>query len=58
MARMLFLALLMISSSAVSSEIYKWKDKDGRTHFSDAATGKEKFEKVNVKINTYTNVTY
>lgn len=58
MARMLFLALLITASSAVSAEIYKWKDANGQTHFSDTATGKGKHEKVDVKVNTYTHVTY
>ena len=58
MARFLLLALLMTASFVVNAEIYKWKDKDGLIHFSDSATEKEKYEKITVKVNTYTHVTY
>lgn len=31
-------AVLFISAAAYGGEIYKWKDKDGHTHFSDPAS--------------------
>lgn len=58
MDRVLFLALLMAASLPASAEIYKWKDKDGGTHFSDTVAGQEKVEKVDVRVVTYTHVTY
>lgn len=52
------LAFLVIALSAsASGKIYKWKDKDGRVHFSDSASGSTPSEKVQLKINTYTHVT-
>lgn len=58
MSKILPLILLMTASSAFSAEIYKWKDKNGAVHYSDKTTGQIKYEQVNVKINTYTHVTY
>lgn len=54
----LLLLLLLTAASAASADIYKWKDKDGVVHFSDNATGQGKAEKVEVKVVTYTHVTY
>lgn len=55
----LTIALLVIAlPTSASAEIYKWKDKDGRVHFGDSASGSAPAEKVQLKINTYTHVTY
>lgn len=50
--------LITTLSASANAEIYKWKDKDGRVHFSDSASGSTPAEKVQLKINTYTHVTY
>lgn len=58
MPRLLLLLLLMAASSTGGADIYKWQDKNGVVHFGDNATGQGKVEKVDVKVVTYTHVTY
>lgn len=50
----LFLMCLTFSAYA---EIYRWVDDKGRVHFSDEPSKKHQTESVEVKINTYENVT-
>lgn len=55
----LLLPLLALAVPAGSlADIYKWTDKNGVVHFSDADAGQPRAEKVEVKINTYRHVTY
>ena len=51
----LFLAVMHISPS--HAQIYKWIDADGEVQFSDKKPLNKKSENVNLKINTYKNVT-
>jgi len=53
----LSLSLLIISSTA-HCEVYKWTDDKGNTHFGDRKPIEFQVEKIKLKINTYTNVTY
>ena len=46
---------LVVSSFTLEAEIYKWKDKDGRTHFSDRLPVNENVVQVKLKINSYTD---
>lgn len=49
---------LLISSFSAKSEIYKWKDGNGRTHFSDRPPENHKAVEVKLKINSYTNTNF
>jgi glutaredoxin len=52
--------MLFVLSVASKAEIYKWVDEKGRTHYGDSnmrPSGKS-VEKLNLKINTYTNVSF
>ena len=51
---LLFFALLMQPSHA---QIYKWKDANGKVHFSDKKPANKKSENIHLKINTYKSVT-
>ncbi|MCK5003360.1 MAG: DUF4124 domain-containing protein [Gammaproteobacteria bacterium] len=46
----------MLYSYEASSEIYKWVDDKGNTHFTDNPPKNTKTEEVKLKINTYTSV--
>ncbi|MDH5484680.1 MAG: DUF4124 domain-containing protein [Gammaproteobacteria bacterium] len=48
--------LLLIFNSPAYSEIYKWIDDKGKTHFTDKPPTNVKTETVELKINTYTAV--
>ncbi len=50
------LIALMLFSYEVSSEIYKWVDDKGNTHFTDNPPKNTQVEEVKLKINTYTSV--
>ena len=53
------LAMLLLSFVQPSyGEVYKWKDAQGRTHFSDQKPETADAEKIELKINSYTGVTY
>ena len=52
----LFLIALMLYSVAASSEIYKWVDERGNSHFTDKPPENQRVEEVELKINTYTAV--
>lgn len=56
--RLLLVFTLLAASGTTRADIYKWTDANGVVHFSDNATGQRKAEKVEVKIVTYTHVTY
>lgn len=58
MNKALLILLLAIISLSTHAEIYKWKDKNGNVHFSDKASSQAPSEKIHLKINTYTSVTY
>ncbi len=47
------LTLLVISTSS-GSEIFKWVDNNGKTHFTDTPPPGEQAEELQLKINTYT----
>lgn len=50
----LFFAFIMQASHA---QIYKWKDLNGKVHFSDKKPLNKKSENIQLKINTYKSVT-
>lgn len=54
---LLILALLLLTSTA-HAEIYRWVDEQGKVHFGDKKPNTHQAEEVNVKINTYTSVSY
>lgn len=58
MTRALLALLFVLSAAPVAADIYKWTDKDGVVHYSDDAAVQGKAQKVEVRINTYTHVTY
>ena len=53
---MLTVILLLLTSTHVSAEIYKWVDEHGKTHFTDSPPAGQLAEEVELKINTYTAV--
>lgn len=46
----------MLYSYEVNSEIYKWVDERGKSHFTDTPPENKKVEEVELKINTYSSV--
>lgn len=54
----LALLLFIFASALVHGEIYKWVDEQGKVHFSDKKPDAGPVEKVDVRVNTYTNVTF
>ena len=55
--KVLLLVSLLLTCLVCQAEIYKWVDENGRTHYSDSKPETETAETVDVKVNTYTNVT-
>lgn len=53
----LILTLMMYTNTSYS-EIYKWVDENGNTHFSDSKPEDQTSEKLNIKVKTYTGVTF
>lgn len=53
---LLFIVTLTFTSS--SAEIYQWKDQQGRTHFGDKKPQQQNAKKLNLKINTYSSVSF
>lgn len=51
------LLVLCLLSTAVLAEIYKWKDADGKVHYTDNALEKPEAEKITLQINSYEHVT-
>lgn len=49
---------LLVLSGAVSADIYRWVDQQGRSHFSDRPPNTVQSEPVTVKINTYSSPSY
>ncbi len=45
----------MFSSTPIGAEIYKWFDGDGKVHFGDQPPSAANFERLDLRINTYTN---
>lgn len=50
----LITSLLLSFSNAANSEIFKWVDENGKSHFTDTPPPNTKTEEVTLKINTYT----
>lgn len=52
--------ILLFSSMLTSAEIYKWVDENGRVHFGDnpSKSAKRSAAKLDMKVNTYSNVSY
>jgi len=49
---------LLIFSTSSHAEIYKWVDDQGKVHFGDMKPVVIEAEELNLRINTYTSVTY
>ncbi len=49
---------LAISPPLMADEIYKWVDENGKVHFSDTKPESEAVEKIDIQVNTYTNVSF
>lgn len=57
--KFIFLTIsLLLFTNTANCEIYKWVDENGKTHFGDKKPSKLKAERIRLKINTYTSVTY
>ena len=54
---LLFVLLISIPTEAMS-EIYKWKDANGKIHFSDKKPEDSVTEEIKLRINTYESVSY
>ncbi|MCW8882714.1 MAG: DUF4124 domain-containing protein [Sedimenticola sp.] len=52
------LLMLLVPLIAMNAEIYKWTDEQGKVHFSDSKPATRSVEQVELKINSYTHVTY
>jgi glutaredoxin len=52
------LPVLWAVSISAHAEIYKWTDSENKVHFGDHKPDNTKSEQVNVRINSYTHVTY
>lgn len=52
----LIIISLMLFSYQSNSEIYKWVDAQGKSHFTDTPPKDQQVEEVELKINTYTSV--
>jgi glutaredoxin len=50
-------SLLLLSNSSYG-EIYKWADEQGKVHYSDQKPDIESVQNIELKINTYTHVTF
>lgn len=48
-----FCLALTLSFGCFAVELYRWKDENGRIHFSDKPPPKEKIEKFNIKVKSY-----
>jgi len=55
-----WLLLLIFMSAEASSEIYKWVDEKGRTHYGDSNNKPENkpVEKLDIKLNTYKHTSF
>lgn len=54
----IFIISLLVISSSVYGQIYKWTDSDGKVHFSDQRPGAPVAGEIEAKVITYTSVTY
>ncbi len=52
------LFLCVLFSESAFSEVYRWIDENGKTHFSDKPSTTHSSELVELRINTYEAVTY
>jgi glutaredoxin len=50
--------LCALYSATSAAEIYRWTDSNNKVHFGDRKPNGEKAEPVQVRVNSYTNVTY
>jgi len=48
--------LMMVFAVLASAEVFKWVDENGKVHYSDKKPEKAEAETVELKVNTYTNV--
>jgi len=51
------LIFLCLFSSAVISDVYKWKDASGKVHYGDNPSKDQPVEKITLEINSYEHVT-
>ena len=58
MKRIIFFLIILITTHASYGEIYRWVDQNGKVHFGDKKPKHLKSEQLQLKINTYTSVTY
>ena len=58
MKRIIFFLIILITTYASYGEIYRWVDQNGKVHFGDKKPKHLKSEQLQLKINTYTSVTY
>lgn len=59
MRYLIWVLLIILSSvSVVDAEIYRWIDEQGKVHFGDSKPITQSAEQVELKINSYTHVTY
>ena len=56
--RIIFILIIVITTHASYGEIYRWVDQNGKVHFGDKKPKHLESERLQLKINTYTSVTY
>lgn len=50
--------IILLISINTNAEIYKWIDEDGKVHFSDSIPADQTPEEMDLKVNSYTDVSY
>ncbi len=55
MKRLLIAALLAVLAAPAAAQLYKWVDKDGKTHYSDAPPPNQETKQLNVQSGATTN---
>lgn len=58
MKRIIFILIILITTHASYGEIYRWVDQTGKMHFGDKKPIYLESEQLQLRINTYTSVTY
>ncbi|BFM18675.1 glutaredoxin domain-containing protein [Maricurvus nonylphenolicus] len=51
-------SILLLVCATATAEIYKWVDKNGKTHFSDKKPAHLEAEEVKLRVNSFKHVSY
>lgn len=52
------LSCCFLLTASGMAQVYKWVDEDGKVHFSDKKPATQSAEELDIKVNTYTRVSY